>query len=191
MRQHNFGAMVQSLFRRVLRRTTRPARDGLESNAALGDADAQFHLGFMHSSGISGTPDYARAAEWYRKAADQNHALAQVNLGTMYDSGQGMEEDGREAVIWFTKAALQGDAGAQHRLGMRSYRESIQGLPNAMMESRIQACQWFILASQQSYCGSQAAHAQVSLKMTRDDVAEAARRADQFTRRVRELSNEA
>ena len=99
MRQHNLRSMVQSLFRRVLRSATRPARDGLESNAALGDADAQFHLGLMHSSGISGTPDYARAAEWYRKAAEQNHALAQVNLGTMYDSGQGMQEDGREAAI--------------------------------------------------------------------------------------------
>ncbi len=189
MRLHKVLVMAQSFFRRIFKHASRPGSENLESRAALGNADAQFHLGLMHASGTWGTPDYARAAEWYRKAAEQNHALAQVNLGTMYASGQGVQENEQEAKIWFTKAALQGDAGAQHRLGVDSYRESIRGLPEKVVESRIKACQWLILSSKQSYRGSQAAHAQISLKMTRDDVAEAARRVDQFMCNVPGSSN--
>ena len=33
--------------------------------------------------------DFAKAAEWYRKAARQGHAKAQTNLGNLYRSGRG------------------------------------------------------------------------------------------------------
>ena len=37
--------------------------------------------------------DYAQAAAWYRKAADQGYAGAQYNLGVMYANGQGVPQD--------------------------------------------------------------------------------------------------
>ena len=37
--------------------------------------------------------DYAQAAQWYLKAADQSHSLAQFNLGIMYAAGQGVPRD--------------------------------------------------------------------------------------------------
>ena len=39
----------------------------------------------------------AEAAAWYRRAADQGHALAQFNLANMYASGQGVTLDDAEA----------------------------------------------------------------------------------------------
>jgi TPR repeat protein len=37
--------------------------------------------------------DDAEAVKWYRKAAQQNHALAQSNLGYRYYSGDGVVKD--------------------------------------------------------------------------------------------------
>ena len=34
--------------------------------------------------------DYAEAAKWYRKAADQGRAKAQLSLGMMYFVGKGV-----------------------------------------------------------------------------------------------------
>lgn len=52
----------------------------------------------------SGVPqDYAEAAKWYRKAAEQGISLAQFNLGTLYYNGQGVPQDYAEAYKWWAK----------------------------------------------------------------------------------------
>jgi len=55
-----------------------------------------------------GTKDAAEAVKWYRKAAEQGHALAQTNLGFMYEKGDGVPKDAAEAVKWYRKATEQG-----------------------------------------------------------------------------------
>ena len=37
--------------------------------------------------------DYAKAREWYEKAADKGDAKAMNNLGLLYDNGQGVAQD--------------------------------------------------------------------------------------------------
>ncbi|MBE4724310.1 sel1 repeat family protein, partial [Acinetobacter baumannii] len=61
---------------------------------------------------------YAKAAEWYSKAADQGLAEAQYNLGGMYDKGQGVAQSYAKAAEWYSKAADQGLAEAQYNLGV-------------------------------------------------------------------------
>ena len=56
--------------------------------------------------------DYAEAALWYRKAADQGDANAQFHLGLMYFRGSGVPQDYAEAAAWYRKAADQGQADA-------------------------------------------------------------------------------
>ena len=68
--------------------------------AGLGDAKAQFGLGFMYAQGQGVTRDYREALRWYRLSAAQGNAQAQVNLGSMYDYGQGVTQDYQEAVRW-------------------------------------------------------------------------------------------
>ena len=71
--------------------------------------------------------DYAEAAKWNRKAAEQGHANAQFNLGFMYATGNGVLQDYAEAMRWFRKAADQGDASSQFILG--SMYDSREGVP--------------------------------------------------------------
>ena len=43
----------------------------------------------MYDDGQGVAQNYAEAARWYRKAADQGNASAQLNLGVSYYDGQG------------------------------------------------------------------------------------------------------
>ncbi len=54
---------------------------------ATGEAEAQFKLAYRYSTGQGMPKDYAKALEWYRKAAAQGHARAQYNLGGPMPTG--------------------------------------------------------------------------------------------------------
>ena len=60
--------------------------------------------------------DDVKAAEWFRKAADQGYYWGQYNLGSFYASGRGVEKDDVKAVEWYQKAARQGHKEAQNAL---------------------------------------------------------------------------
>jgi len=99
----------------------------LQTAAQSGDANAQFWLGLMYSSGQGVPQDYAQALSWYRKAAEQGEAHAQYSLGVMYYNGQGVPQDYAQAISWYRKAAEQGEAHAQNNLGFMY--EYGQGVP--------------------------------------------------------------
>jgi TPR repeat protein len=155
------------------------------AKAGHGDADAQFGLGLKYSTGTGEgiAQDFAQAAEWYHKAAVQNHALAQFNLSVMFASGQGVAQNDTTALMWTRKAAEGGDAGAQFKLGSRYHRASMDRLQMDSAESRIEAYKWFHLASAQGYKGSDAAGERVALGMTREEVADGNQRTAAFVAR--------
>ena len=64
--------------------------------------------------------NFVRAADQFRKAAEQGYAAAQYNLGLMYEYGQGVPQDYREALVWYRKAADQGDEKAKGKLDQLS-----------------------------------------------------------------------
>jgi TPR repeat protein len=171
--------MDKLFFRRWFSRPRKLAVETTETRADHGDAEAQFSLGVKFAQG-GAAQDYAQAAQWYLKAADQSHSLAQFNLGIMYASGQGVPRDEAKSKVWMQKAADQGDAGAQYNIGMKHHRASLDGLPEGAPESRIQAYKWLQLAAAQGYRGSDAAWAFVALAMTREDVADGGRRVAAF-----------
>jgi TPR repeat protein len=172
-------SMDKLFFRRLFSRPQKPAGETTETRAGHGDAEAQFSLGVKFARD-GAAQDYAQAAQWYLKAADQSHSLAQFNLGIMYGEGQGVPRDEAKSRVWMQKAADLGDAGAQYTIGMKHHRASLDGLSEAAPESRIQAYKWFRLAAAQGYRGSEAAWAFVSLAMTREDVADGGRRVAAF-----------
>ena len=71
----------------------------------------------MYENGRGVSQDYAKAAEWFRKSAEQGNADAQYNLGIMYGTGMGISQDYAKAVEWYRKSAEQGNADAQYNLG--------------------------------------------------------------------------
>ena len=59
-----------------------------------------------------GVQDYAEAARWYRKAADQGYAAGQWRLGLLYQQGYGVQQDYLQAHMWLNLAAAQGNEDA-------------------------------------------------------------------------------
>ena len=74
----------------------------------------------MYLKGEGVAQDYAEAAKWFHKAADQGGADATIlfNLGQMYYNGAGVIQNYAEAAKWFRKAADKGSAEAQFNLGV-------------------------------------------------------------------------
>ena len=89
----------------------------LQPMAADGEPMAQYMLGLIYSHGKGVARDDAAAADWYRKAALQNHAGAEIQLALLYKNGEGLTKDDAEAAEWLRKAADQNVAAAEGMLG--------------------------------------------------------------------------
>lgn len=80
--------------------------------AQAADPEAQTVVGEIYEKGLGTAPDFAKAAEWYGKAAAQGHARARFNLGTLYEQGLGVEKDPLKALNLYREAGgLEGDLG--------------------------------------------------------------------------------
>jgi len=152
--------------------------------AVQGDAWAQNSLGVRYHKGEGVAQDDVEAVRWYRLAADQGDAEAQNSLGVRYHEGKGVPKDDVEAVRWYRKAAEQGYAWAQNNLGVR-YHEG-KGAPH----DDVEAVKWFILAAAQQNKASDKSLAGIVKEMTREQLAEAQRRVDEFKRQHVDVSNQ-
>ncbi len=78
--------------------------------ATAGEAEAQNYVGEIYHKGLGTEPDYAKAAEWYEKAAAQGSKRAQINLGSLYESGLGVEQDVNKALNLYRQGSgITGD----------------------------------------------------------------------------------
>ena len=117
------------------------------SVAEQGDVFAEGALGFVYS--YSAYQDHAKAARWYRMAAERGNPDAQYNLGYMYEHGEGVLQDFSEAARWYRLAAEQGDNDAQTNLGYMY--DHGDGVPQDYAE----ALRWYRLAAEQGNYGAQ------------------------------------
>lgn len=90
----------------------------IEAMAKSGKAEAQARLGAMYAAGDGVPKDFAKAAEWYRKAVEQGDASAQNNLAMLYENGEAVPNDMAEAARLYRMAAEQGAAIAQYNLAV-------------------------------------------------------------------------
>ncbi len=93
--------------------------------------------------------DYAAAASWYRRAAEQSHAGGQLKLAFMYANGRGVPQDYAEAASWYRLAAEQGDAEAQYNLGF------MYGNGEGVPQDDAEAAKWYRLAAEQGHAVGQ------------------------------------
>jgi TPR repeat protein len=107
----------------------------LKAKAVKGDRGAQRDLAMAYGKGEGVAQDYAEAAKWFRKAAEQGDMFSQFATGSNFEHGKGVAKDLAEALRWYRKAADQGYARAQfnvgnsyyHGLGVtRNYAEAIK-----------------------------------------------------------------
>ncbi len=119
--------------------------EALLQEAQKGNAEAQNLLGLCYARGNGVEKDLKQAAEWFRKAAEQENADAQFNLGVCYDK----EEDYKQAVECYRKAAEQGHVDAQFNLGYCYY----DGI--GVEIDYKQAVEWFRKSAEQGDAGAQ------------------------------------
>jgi uncharacterized caspase-like protein len=78
--------------------------------AADGDKQAQTYVGQIYEKGLGRPADYAKAAEWYGKAAQQSFPAAQTALATLYERGLiGDKPDPIKALNLYRQAAQLAD----------------------------------------------------------------------------------
>ncbi|MEM1131420.1 MAG: SPOR domain-containing protein [Pseudomonadota bacterium] len=109
-----------------------------------GDPDAQFNLGQAYKFGRGVPMDLSIAADWFRKAAEQNHLQAADNYGLILFQNNRRQE----SIPWLQQSAKRGEPRAQYLMGtahfngnlvekdwVRAYalmtRASASGLPQA------------------------------------------------------------
>jgi len=134
----------------------------------------QFSIGWMYYEGNNLPRDYARAAAWYRKAAEQGHAQAQVNLAVMYTEGEGVAASKVEALKWFRQAAEQGFAEGQTALGV------MYALGQGVEADLVQANKWLALAAAQGDADAQVAHTELVTKLSPAQLAESKKLTEQW-----------
>jgi len=120
--------------------------------AEAGDAFAQSMVAFDYKL----AENYADAAKWYRKAAEQGDASSQLQLAKLYKDGKGVPQDFMEAETWYRTAFLsfqalaeQGKANAQYWLGVL-YAEG-----NGVSKNSVEAAKWYRKAAEQGDYGAQ------------------------------------
>ncbi|HWK44561.1 MAG TPA: tetratricopeptide repeat protein [Stellaceae bacterium] len=134
--------------------TSKTAFDRLTARARSGDADAAFDVATLFDSSRLPTvatveKNDAIAVEWYRMAADKDHAGAQNNLAFAYQHGRGVTRDFGEAARLFRRAAEHGLADAQNSLGLL-YQSGL-----GVAEDDGQARDWYHKAAAQGLAEAQ------------------------------------
>lgn len=89
------------------------ARQVWEPLAAVGHAEAQYFLGYLHQNGLGVPWSNAKAAEWYGLASAQGQSSAQLALGDLYNRGMGVDQDVAHGAALYRRAAEGGDPQGQ------------------------------------------------------------------------------
>ncbi len=91
-----------------------------EAESKIYNAEALMLNGWLFCSDILGeeSVDYAKAKEWYEKAAELGNVTAIENIGLMYEDGKGVEQDYAKAMEWYMKASDAGSAESMRRIAM-------------------------------------------------------------------------
>jgi hypothetical protein len=113
------------------------------AKANAGDAVAQYKVGYDYYLGQGVVQDYAQAAIWWRKSAEQGYASAQNNLGVLYTTGQGVPQSYAEAYFWQNLAAALMNGPLQARFA-KNRDDAGAKLPSvARLRVQERAAQWF------------------------------------------------
>ena len=117
------------------------ARQYAETAAVGGNAEAAMLAGMIARDGLTGDPDYPAAAQWFRRAAEQDAPVALYQLGLLarrdeLSLGLGSPRS------WFERAARQG-----HLNAMVGYAVELKNSP--VPQDAITAREWVERAAQQ------------------------------------------
>ncbi len=113
--------------------------------AKMGDAEAQFYIGFYYYCDSLGVKkDYNKAIDWFLSSANNGDDKGQNFLGWCYYQGLGTKKDYQKAKSWFERSAKQGNSNAQYNLGVLYENGLVGAQPNLN-----EAINWYLKAAKQ------------------------------------------
>jgi len=111
-------------------------------------AEMQFQIAQRYSDVLFKAHDFAKAIEWYQRAADKNHNESQYSLGLIYEEGRGVAQDYTKAIEWYQRAADKNHDESQYSLGL-IYEEG-----RGVTQDYTKAVKWFQKAAEQDHVRS-------------------------------------
>ena len=124
--------------------------EDLKIRAAAGERGATRQLAELYYLGREGMEqDFAEAARWYLKLAQQGDVRAQTTMGLMYSRGYGVKKDPQAAHRWWSFAAAANDPGAQYNLAL-TYANG-----DGVAQDYAQAAQWYTKAAHRTHVQAQ------------------------------------
>ncbi len=109
--------------------------------AQKNNALAIYKIGLIHLRGDHTVPrDYAKAMQWYQRAAELGFARAQNDIGYLLEQGLGVKKDVAAAAKWYRVSAEQGWSKGQ--VNLARLHEDGQGVA----QDRKEAFYWYRLA---------------------------------------------
>jgi uncharacterized protein len=165
------------------------ARKRRSASARKGYAEAQACLGELYDvytgQKVNPAKDFAKALEWYRKAADQGHGRGLYRLGLMHFDAKGTAKEPNEAVRLFQASAARAtddyhrnvlnDLGYVYDQGIGVKRSPVESLKHYQMAADLgsaeaqynlgsiglekkndkDALKWFVLAAKKGHAEAQ------------------------------------
>jgi TPR repeat protein len=102
----------------------------LLARARDGDREAEWEVADRYADGCKDKQgkvivrrSAAKAAQWFRRAAEHGHGSAQNNLGILLGNGDGVRKNVQEALLWLRKAFHAGNSCAAQNIAI-TYREN-------------------------------------------------------------------
>lgn len=114
----------------------------IEQSAKQGYADAYHLTGVLYYDGRGTKKDFEKAAEWFKKGADNRNEFSAYLLGDMSEKGIGTEKDFKAALDWFTRATDYGHKDGLYRIGLLYQK----GGPNLKSEFEPAILAWCLAA---------------------------------------------
>jgi uncharacterized protein len=124
--------------------------EDLKIRAEAGDKGATRQLAELYYLGREGVEqNFAEAARWYLKLAQQGDVRAQTTMGLMYARGFGVKKDMQAAHRWWSFAAAANDPGAQYNLAL-TYANG-----EGVAQDYARAAEWYEKAAQRTHVQAQ------------------------------------
>ena len=105
----------------------------------------QYNLGVMYLNGQGVPQDYAEAAKWYRKAAEQGDVDATRILGLAYYLGKWVPQDLVQSYFWFSLAASRASGDANKLASDARDLVARKLPPDQLMEAQRMTTGWLSL----------------------------------------------
>ena len=122
--------------------------DTASQTASVPNGQAQLEVGIRYATGDGMKQDMAKAAFFYREAAQLGNTDAQYRLACLLESGRGVEKDLKAALYWYMIAANGGNHIAQYNLGC------MYEMGYLVAKNMDQAVRWYGRAAQKGHAGA-------------------------------------